>query len=63
MTNVIQFPKGKKFATTEKPAGMLDVLPERYGMVLIDGCVPATVLPAVCALMNTAGVQVRESAA
>ena len=63
MTNVIQFSKSKKSTTTEKPAGILDVFAEQHDMVLLDGCVPAGVMPEILRLMGTAGVRVRNNAA
>ncbi len=62
MTNVIQFPGSKKPAT-KKPAGMIDLFPEQHGMVQLDGCIPAELLPEILKLMGTAGVRVRNNAA
>ncbi len=61
MSNIIKFP-GKEVPATNEPAGMVDLFPERHGMVLIDGCVPAAILPAFLALLGTAGVAATQNA-
>jgi hypothetical protein len=63
MTNVIQFPGNKNSSATKKPAGMVDLFPEQHGMVLLDGCIPAALLPEILRLMTTAGVRIRNNAA
>ena len=62
MSNVIRFPGNKNAAASAKPAGSFDTFPEQHGMVLIDGCIPAAVMPALLALIGTAGVTITENA-
>ena len=63
MAQIITFPGCKKAAATKKPAGSLDIISEQHGMVLLDGCIPAELLPEILRLMETAGVRVHNNAA
>ena len=68
MSNVIPFhPHKNNSSSDDSPPedphrpGIVDIFPERHGMVLIDGCIPAKALGALLALLGTAGVTVMEN--
>lgn len=55
---VIKFkPRGRKHT---KPKGMFETGPIYDGMLLIDGCIPASVLPAILRILDGAGVTLGE---
>jgi hypothetical protein len=57
---VIQFKPRKTKQSKPKPKGMFDTGTISDGMVLVDGCIPASVLPDILKILNKAGVTLRE---
>jgi hypothetical protein len=57
---VIQFKSRKPKQSKSKTRGMFETGAVFDGMLLVDGCIPAAVLPEILQILNKAGVTLTE---